>query len=41
MVVTPNSPGPLNLFFSIVQHGKQFYGVVNGHAISGVWTRVN
>ena len=41
VVVTPNSPVPLNIFFSIVEQGKQFYSVVNGHAISGVWTRIN
>jgi hypothetical protein len=40
-VVTPNSPVPLNIFFSIIEQGKQFYSVVNGHAISGVWTRIN
>ena len=39
VIVTPNSPVPLNIFFSIVQQGKQFYSVVNGHAISGAWTR--
>jgi len=41
VVVTPNSPVPLNLFFSLVQQGKQLYSVVNGNAISGVWTRLN
>jgi hypothetical protein len=41
VVVTPNSPVPLNIFFSVVQQGKQFYGVVNGHAISSVWTRLD
>lgn len=39
VAVTPNSPVPITIFFSIVQQGKQFYSVVNGHAISGVWTR--
>lgn len=41
VVVTPNSPVPLNLFFSLVQQGKQLYSVVNGNAITGVWTRLN
>ena len=41
IVVTPNSPVPVNLFFSLVQQGKQLYSVVNGNAISGVWTRIN
>jgi len=41
VVTTPNSPVPLNIFFSLVQQGKQFYSVVNGHAISGVWTRLD
>jgi hypothetical protein len=41
VATTPNSPVPLNLFFSLVQQGKQFYSVVNGHAITGVWTRVD
>jgi hypothetical protein len=41
IVVTPNSPVPLHLFFSLVQQGKQLYSVVNGNAITGVWTRLN
>jgi hypothetical protein len=41
VVITPNSPVPLNIFISLAQHGKQFYSVVNGNAISGVWTRLN
>jgi hypothetical protein len=41
VVITPNSPVPLNIFFSLVQRGTQFYSVVNGHAINGVWTRLN
>jgi hypothetical protein len=41
VVVTPNSPVPLHLFFSLVQQGKQLYSVVNGNAITGVWTRLN
>jgi hypothetical protein len=41
VVVTPNSPVPLHLFFSLVQQGKQLYSVVNGSAITGVWTRLN
>ena|SRR5215469_1645010 len=40
-VVTPNSPVPLQLFFSVVQKGKQLYSVVNGNAITTVWTRLN
>jgi hypothetical protein len=31
----------LNIFISLAQQGKQFYSVVNGNAISGVWTRLN
>jgi hypothetical protein len=41
VVITPNSPVPLNIFISLVQQGKQFYSVVNGNAITGVWTRLN
>jgi len=41
MVDTPNSPVPLQLFFSVVQQGKQLYSVVNGNAITTVWTRLN
>jgi|SRR5215469_1965301 len=41
VVVTPNSPVPLHIFFSVVQQGKQLYSVVNGHAIYGVWTRLD
>lgn len=41
VVTTPNSPIPLHIFFSLVQQGKQFYSVVNGDAISGVWTRLD
>ena len=41
VVITPNSPVPLNIFVSLVQQGKQFYSVVNGNAITGVWTRLN
>jgi len=41
VATTPNSPVPLNIFFSLVQQGKQFYTVANGHAISGVYTRVD
>ena len=41
VVITPNSPVPLNIFFSLVQHGKQFYSVVNGNAISAVWTKLD
>lgn len=41
VVITPNSPVPLNIFISLVQQGKQFYSVVNGNAINGVWTRLN
>jgi hypothetical protein len=41
VATTPNSPVPLNIFFSVVQQGKQFYSVANGHAISGVYTRVD
>jgi hypothetical protein len=41
VVTTPNAPVPLNLFFSVVQRGKQFYSVVNGNAITGVWTKID
>ena len=41
VVVTPNSPVPITIFFSIVQQGKQFYSVANGHAISSVWNTFN
>jgi hypothetical protein len=41
VVITPNSPVPLNIFVSLIQQGKQFYSVVNGNAINGVWTRLN
>jgi hypothetical protein len=41
VVVTPNAPVPLNIFFTLVQQGKQFYSVANGNAITGVWTRLN
>jgi len=39
--ITPNRPVPLNIFLSLVEHGKQLYSVVNWHALIGVWTRVN
>jgi hypothetical protein len=29
------------LHFVVVNNGKQFYSVVNGNAINGVWTRLN
>ena len=41
VVTTPNAPVPLNIFFTLVQQGKQFYSVANGNAITGVWTRLN
>ena len=41
VVVTPNSPVPLQLFISVVQQGKQFYSVVNGNAITAAWARLN
>jgi hypothetical protein len=40
VVVTPNSPVPLPIFFSVVQQGKQLYSVVNGNAITTVWTKI-
>jgi hypothetical protein len=40
MVKTPNSPVPLNLFFVIVDNGKEFREVLNTDALLSVCKRV-
>jgi len=40
MVNTPNSPVPLNLFFVIVDNGKEFREVLNTDALLSVCKRV-
>ena len=41
VLITPNSPVPLNIFFVIVRHGTQFYSNLGAAgALSSTWTKV-
>jgi hypothetical protein len=41
VVITPNSPIPLNLFFMVVSQGKEVHTVLDSNAISAVFIRVH
>ena len=40
VVITPNSPVPLNLYFVVVKHGQEIHTVLDSNAISTVFIRV-
>ncbi len=40
VLVTPNSPVPLNLFFVVVREGREFRTVLDASAISSTWIKV-
>jgi hypothetical protein len=40
VVITPNSPVPLNLYFVVVKHGQEIHAVLDSNAISTVFIRV-
>lgn len=40
MVITPNSPVPLNLSLVVIRNGKEIRTVVDGHAINTVFVKV-
>jgi hypothetical protein len=41
LVVTPNSPTPLNLAFAVVKLGKEVHSVENADAIATAFTKVD
>jgi len=38
---TPNSPAPLNLAFVVVRHGTEIHAVLDAHALSTVFIKVD
>ena len=40
IVYTPNSPAPLNLAFVVVRHGTEVHAVLDAHALSTVFIKV-
>jgi len=40
IVNTPNSPAPLNLAFVVVRHGTEVHAVLDAHALSTVFIKV-
>jgi len=41
VLITPNSPVALNVFFVLVRHGTEFHSVLGeGGALSGTWIKV-